>query len=59
MPLWGQFVDRHGGIKEGVTRRFLERLERQTSLDGLVHCFPLQTLVAEAPAQDFYAFYGL
>ena len=35
MPLWGQFVDRHGAMKEQPTRQFLERLERQSSLDGL------------------------
>lgn len=59
MPLWGQFVDRHGAIKEGPARQFLGRLERQRSLDGLEHCFPLQTLTVEAPAQDFYVCYGL
>lgn len=59
MPLWGQFVDRHGAIKEDRARQFLGRVERQASLDGLARCFPLQALVAEAPAQDFYAFYGL
>ena len=32
MPLWGQFLDRHGEIKENMTRPFLERLERQSSL---------------------------
>ncbi len=59
MPLWGQFVDRHGAMKEPATRQFLARLERQSSLDGLERCFPLQALAVEAPVQDFYAFYGL
>jgi hypothetical protein len=57
MPLWGQFVDRRGAIKAGVARQFLDRLERQSSCDGLDRCFPLQPLSVEAPVQDFYDFY--
>jgi hypothetical protein len=59
MPLWGQFLDRHGQIRENLTRPFLERLERQPSLDGLGRCFPLQVLSPEASALEFYDFYGL
>jgi len=59
MPLWGQFLDRHGEIKERMTRQFLARLERQSSLEGLDQCFPLQVLAVEAPAQEFYDFYGI
>jgi hypothetical protein len=50
MPLWGQFLDRHGGIKEHMTRPFLERLERQSSVDRLDECFPFQVLTVEAAA---------
>jgi hypothetical protein len=59
MPLWGQFLDRRGEIKESVTRPFLERLERQSSLDSLERCFPLQVLSVEAPVMEFYNFYGI
>jgi hypothetical protein len=59
MPLWGQFLDRHGEIKEGLTRQLLERLERQSSVDGLDQCFPLQVLAAEAPVTAFYEFYRI
>jgi hypothetical protein len=59
MPLWGQFLDRHGKIKEGMTRQLLERLEHQSSLDGLDQCFPLQVLAAEASVTAFYEFYGI
>jgi hypothetical protein len=59
MPLWGQFVDRHGAIKEQVARQFLGRLERQASPDGLDRCFPLQPLAVDAPVQAFYDFYGV
>ena len=59
MPLWGQFLDRHGAIKESVTRQFLARLERQSSLESLDRCFPLKALSAAAPVQAFYDFYGI
>jgi hypothetical protein len=59
MPLWGQFVNRHGEINESMQRRFLERLERQSSLDGLDQCFPFQVLSVEASTPEFYQFYGV
>lgn len=59
MPLWGQFLDRHGGIKERMTRPFLERLERQSSVDRLNECFPFQVLTVEASVLEFYDFYGI
>ena len=59
MPLWGQFLDRHGGIKQNMTRPFLERLERQTSVDRLDECFPFQVLTVEASVLEFYDFYGI
>jgi len=59
MPLWGQFLDRHGQIKASPARQFLERLERQSSLDGLGQCFPFQVLTAEASVQEFYGFYRI
>ena len=42
-----------------MTCQFLERLERQSSLDGLDRCFPFQALAVETPVQAFYDFYGL
>ncbi len=59
MPLWGQFVNRDGTVKESVARDFLERLGRLTSLESLDECFPLPVLTAEAPAREFYEFYGI
>ena len=58
MPLWGQFLNRYGDVREDVAREFRRRLERQTVLDGLGQCFPFQVLALEAPALDFYDFYG-
>ena len=59
MPLWGQFLDRHGSIKEHMTRPFIERLERQVSVERLHECFPFQVLAVEAPVREFYDFYGI
>jgi len=59
MPLWGQFVDRHGQIRPAMRRPFLERLERQSSLEALERCFPFPVLTVEAPVEAFYDFYGL
>ena len=59
MPLWGQFLDRRGQIKEKMTREFVERLERQSSVDTLGQCFPLHVLSVAASALEFYDFYGI
>jgi hypothetical protein len=59
MPLWGQFVDRHGEIRERMAHQFLERLGRQSSVEGLDQCFPFQVLSAEASVLEFYDFYGV
>jgi hypothetical protein len=59
MPLWGQFVDRHGGVRRDAAETFLERLSRQAGLDGIDRCFPLQPLALEAPVADFCRFYSV
>lgn len=59
MPLWGQFVNRHGEVREDMARRFRERLRRQSGLEGLDHCFPFQVLSLEALVADFYRSYGV
>jgi hypothetical protein len=59
LPLWGQFLDRHGAVREKPTREFLDHLERQSSADGLDRCFPFQALSVDAAVQDFYDFYGV
>ena len=59
MPLWGQFVNRHGEINESVQRKFLQRLERQSGPGDLDRCFPFQVLSVEASTPAFYQFYGV
>jgi hypothetical protein len=58
MPLWGQFLDRHGQIRPDAVHTFLQRLERQSSLEGLDDCFPFRVLRVEAEAREFHDFYG-
>ena len=58
MPLWGQFLDRHGAVRDDRARAFLEYLERQSTLDGLDRCFPLPVLALDAPVQHFYDSYS-
>ena len=59
MPLWGQFLDRHGDTKEKMTRPFLACLEQQTHVKCLHECFPFQVITVETQAQEFYNLYGL
>jgi hypothetical protein len=59
MPLWGQFLDRQGAVREHVARQFRERLEHQSALDRLEECFPFQVLSVGASVQDFYDFHGI
>jgi len=59
MSLWGQFLDRHGAVKQAMTDPFRERLARVTDVDALDACFPLAALTVEAPVSAFYAFYGV
>ena len=59
MPLWGQFVNRDGEVKDRPARDFRERLARLSSLERLEECFPLQALAVEASAREFYDFFGV
>ncbi|MGH8781680.1 hypothetical protein [Paraburkholderia sp.] len=57
MPLWGQFLDRHGDVRPHPAAQFIERVARATHPDDLAGCFPLQPLTLEAPVDAFYAFH--
>jgi hypothetical protein len=59
IPLWGQFLDRHGAIREDRARHLQDRLARQAGCDDLEQCFPFRVISAGAPVQDFYDFYGI
>ncbi|MFM0492023.1 hypothetical protein [Paraburkholderia graminis] len=57
MSLWGQFLDRNGGLKVGFTEDFLRRLSKTTTVRELASCFPLQALAVSAPITQFHTFY--
>jgi hypothetical protein len=59
MPLWGQFVNRYGDVREDAARQFRDRLGRQSTLEHLDQCFPFQVLRLEAPAVEFYESFGV
>ncbi|MFI4998394.1 MAG: hypothetical protein ACHQK9_00815 [Reyranellales bacterium] len=59
MPLWGQFLDRHGTVRATAAKVFLERLSRQGDMEHLAQCFPLLPLAVEAPLPDFYKFHRI
>ena len=57
MPLWGQFVNRHGDVRENLACEFRSRVRRQSSPDDLDSCFPFPLLSLEAPLAEFHDFY--
>jgi hypothetical protein len=59
MPLWGQFVNRFGEVRENMAYEFRDRLRQQSRLQDLDNCFPFQVLSLEAPVVEFYNFYGV
>jgi hypothetical protein len=54
MPLWGQFVDRHGGLRQDIADEFLRRLASLSSIDDLAQCFALRVLRLDSPAAVFH-----
>jgi hypothetical protein len=58
MPLWGQFLNRHGHIRKDAVALFTRRLTDQTSMDELAQCFPLQPLSVVASIEAFHEFYA-
>ena len=59
MSLWGQLVDHRGHVKPAMAQPFLSALAERSTLSDAQACFPLQVFAAQAPVQEFYAFYGV
>jgi hypothetical protein len=59
MSLWGQFLNRRGGIQNKLAESFLARLQQTDKLEQVEACFPFQVLQVEAPLQIFYDEYDL
>jgi hypothetical protein len=59
LPLWGQFIDHLGHVKENLVVQFLQCLDKQHRLDEIAKCFPFQVLHLESSVQEFYQFYSV
>jgi len=59
MPLWGQFLNFRGEVRESMASPFARALAQTSNLGRLNECFPFQALAARAPAHQFYDFYGV
>lgn len=59
LPLWGQFIDHGGRVKEGMASQFLECLDKQHRLEDIEKCFPFRVLHLESFIQEFYRFYSV
>jgi len=57
--LWGQFVARHGSVRQPAVSQFLACLKTQKTVEGCLQCFPYQVLRPECPIKTFYDFYNL
>lgn len=53
MTLWGQFLDRRGGVRPGPAAQFLERLEQAKTLAEARASSPLRVLYLEAGLEVF------
>jgi hypothetical protein len=59
LTLWGQFLDRDGQVRPEPARQFIDSLDRQSTLEGILDCFPLKVQYLEAPLQVFYDYYAV
>ena len=59
LVLWGQFLDRNGQVRPGPAGQFIDCMEKQNTLAGLLECFPLKVLYLEAPVEVFYSYYSI
>jgi hypothetical protein len=59
LPLWGQFVDHSGEVRQGMAQHLLEHLAHQSTLETVDQCFPFQVLLLEAPVLEFFQYHGV
>ena len=59
MPLWGQFLDHAGRVKENLAAAFLACVGRASTITDLAACFPQQVYAVECDIVYFYRFYGI
>lgn len=59
MPLWGQFLDHRGEVKEPMARPFLKAVAEHGDLARASECFPFRVQTTQASARHFYEVYGI
>lgn len=57
LSLWGQFLDRHGSVRNEAAAMLLSRIERVNAFADLSSCFPLQALAVHARFAVFQDFF--
>lgn len=57
--LWGQFLRADGDVHMVQAAQFLTNIERQTTEDGCLHCFPYEVLRPECSIEVFNSFYSI
>ncbi len=59
LALWGQFLDRNGGVRSTTANHFRQNLDRQMTLQGILDSFPYPVLRLESDITEFFHFYGI
>ena len=59
MPLWGQFLDHTGRVKDLLTAAFLASVAKSRTIADLAACFPQSVYAVECDIAHFYRFYGV
>ena len=57
--MWGQFMDRAGGVRAQLAEKFLARLEQAANLAEVKSSFPYPMLRLESAIEAFYTWYDL
>ncbi len=56
LSLWGQFLDRNREVRKEMSKKFIECIKKQTTLDQVVSCFPFKIKAPEISIEYFYSF---
>lgn len=59
MGMWGQFMNKYGGVKEDLAKQFIGRLSKATTFEELEQSFPLKELKITADLNCFYDMYKI
>ena len=57
--VWGQFLQRNGGVHQERMSLFLERVSQLKKAENYPQCFPYPNVRTETPIQLFFEFYAI